>query len=185
MLNKTIVSDLLHKPGFKISIILGSFGFFISFIIVLIKGGEIHQLILRPLASSVIMILFWNVGYLLLQQVAPELIKEIKKSFSNSASDSSRYNEDSGDLNFELDQFDKDSDESGNKNGNKQEKISEDIELNSNDENDQPVKSTANDSNKKKQRAGGDEILVQGVAIKKDPELMARTIQHVLDTDKE
>lgn len=166
-------------------------GFTISFIIVLFKGDGFPEIILRPLASGIIMAAFWIAGYHLIKILVPEFMNEMESNFSSADDDISENklsNDISGDLDFELENIENTpGSESGTTSKNETVKGEDLSESNSHSE-DMP-KNTIKSSNGKeaevKKRAGSDEMLVQGVPIKKDPDLLARTIQHVLDTDKE
>jgi hypothetical protein len=190
MMDKSKINDLVQKLGLKTTFIFGLTGFFISFLIVLINGGGFPEILLRPLVSGIILALFWNLGYIVIKKFVPDLVNEVQSTFPKSQNGMSENNaqtgsfdDASGDFNFEINNSEN-SDKGSSSNQNNREKISEDIKLDHSDhEEGTTVKTPA--SAKPKQRIGSDEMLVQGFAIKKDPELMARTIQHVLDTDKE
>jgi len=178
-----MLKDLIKRLSVKIGGIFALFGFTISLIIVLIKGSGFPELILRPLASGFIMAIFWAVCYFLLEKLAPDFLGEIKTTFSiaedlPSQAKGSTSPDDDPNFNFELDPTEPNSgDETQHPDELKSEKVSEDIKINMSE----PERKI--NAAKPKTKAGGDEIMVQGIPIKKDPELMARAIQHVLDKD--
>jgi len=179
-----MINNLIQKWNIKATIAFALVGFIVSLVIVIFKGPGFPEIILRPVFSGIIMAIFWNLCYLLLKKLLPDFTSELETAFGateNGEMADSRlpgmYDE-SGDFNFDLEKNEDDRDQdNGDDLEGSSENVSEDLEV---------AESSAKPMVKKrKTTAGSDEILVEGVPIKKDPELMARTIQHVLDTDKD
>jgi len=186
-----MLNDIINKYSLKSAGIAGIVGFFFSMIIVLISGGGFPALIIRPLISGVIMALLWVAVYQMLTRFVPEIIaafgssKEKGGGLSSESSDgmptssSARIQDD--DFNFEL---------GDNDNGLIEESVpTQELPKEFPSKEEPPRETGIKNENappkKNKVAVASDEMLVQGVPIKKDTELMARAIQHVLDTDKE
>lgn len=186
-----LIENLLKKFWVKMAIILGVLGFFVSLILVLVAGGGLFALLTRPLASAIIMSLFWTMAYFIVKKFVPDFANAMRESFFPNSSDgqeagNNEENNPDDDFNFQVNDQDSPATGGEKKTEAKEgtEKVSEDIQLSA-PEGGESSKKADKKVKKKRQAAGGDEILVQGVPIKKDPELMAQAIQHVLDTDKE
>ncbi|MDH4200962.1 MAG: hypothetical protein OEV66_11375 [Spirochaetia bacterium] len=178
-----MISDLLSKPWVKTGMVLGASGFAISFVIVLFSGGDYFPaLVLRPLASAIVMASFGVGAYFLVQNFSPELLKDV---FGNSqrSEDRDYTNEESPDLkdefDFDLDKQDISPDVRSSV------AVDETLKIKPNPKSEQETSQKASPQTKSQARVGSDEMLVEGIPLKKDPELMAKAIQHVLDTDKD
>ncbi|RME92005.1 MAG: hypothetical protein D6767_04065 [Candidatus Hydrogenedentota bacterium] len=145
----------------KFSFFLAGLGYLLSFLVTLIAGAGVFAVIIRPILSALFM---GGVGagiYLLLQKIEPEFLEEFES-----------MPESSGD---EL-EVDLDEDSEPLEEGETQENIDTDFPAS-----EEPLPSTKIKPN---QTPKEDEIVVEGVAIKNDPQVMADAIQHVMSQDE-
>lgn len=138
-------------------------------------------MILKPLLSGLLLAAVWTAVYFLLQKFVPDIINEFKPPESNE----NFVNENGGginqaeDFNFDLNEdiinHKTPLDEPGSESGEQQ--FSEDIRI---------TEGTSDAKPKKvRKKAAANEIMVDGVPMAKDPDLMAKAIQHVLDSDED
>jgi len=165
------MSELLKKPWFKVSAGMALAGFLISFIFVLFGDLNFFSIIFRPILSALIMGALGFFLYKLIQLFIPEFVAEVDQILEPAPTE---------DLLEDIPMPEEYTDESEVDGTSDFEEGSEDdmgdIVINEED-----IARKKKDLVKKKGKE--DEIVVQGIPIKKDPGLMAQAVQHVLDTD--
>ena len=163
----------------KILIVFFILGAFVSIFACLISGVDILTLILRPILYGLIMAFLGGGLYFLLKSMSPEIIEVLQKD--NVSGDSNGTNlEGDGNLAAGTEITDELSTpfDSG-------EDVESKIARKNANSSDEMFKSKRSSSitNIKRTHAKEGEILVEGVPIKNEPELMARTIKDLITRD--
>ncbi|MES0488386.1 MAG: hypothetical protein ABUK01_00235 [Leptospirales bacterium] len=174
MIQFNVMKELLKKAWFKISAAMALAGFVISFIFVLTGELSFFSILLRPLLSAVVMGALGFLLYKLIQMFIPEFVAEVDNILEPELSEDhledipmpEEFTDES-----EVDGSEKtDSEDAG------EYEDMGDVVIN-----EEEIARKKGELGKRKGKE--DEIVVQGIPMKKDPDLMAKAVQHVLDSD--
>jgi len=160
----------------KLSILLAILGALIAFIFTLISGSGIMLLIVRPLVSALVMFILGTAIYIVFAKQVPEIIAELNPlqaedsilpmdgegvASSSDATEAMAAHDMGSTSNSDFDAVKVADPTSGSYSGMHQ------------------------NPGKKNITAGPGEIVVEGVRIKNQPDVMAETIRHLMDQDED
>ena len=170
---------MLHQTTLIITMVVtGSLGIIVSAIAALVGGAGFPSVVIRPFISGLVMALLGGGAYFIVKWKVPEITDSADSDLKDHPSE--EINDAGVPENMQGDDG----------------KVDTNIEVDaaSTDKNlaDKPANKYAGSSSgvyvpqaSKNRKVTGDQIEVEGVALPKQPELMAKAVQHVLDTDKD
>lgn len=156
----------------KLSVVMFVFGFFLSLSFGFFSGASLWTIFLRALFSGLTMLALALVLYFVLDVTIPEVKELLPNSQSKKQEEEAGFSDiATEDLRADDLPLDNTSDQDEKNNPPKESYTPQ-------------ITEKMMKESKKNKKVAEDEILVEGVAIKKDPELMKNAMRQVLDQDE-
>lgn len=179
-----MLDDLQNPLFIKWTGISAAFGALLSFIISLIAGAGFPALLYRPFLYGFIMGVVAAVSYFIIKLFIPEIISEfLDENYEDAELDISKESENLSNHDSELDltkDKNKDSDNIKSKT-NESSLIDENLDLGTQSSSNAP---SARVKPKKEDKVTDEEVIVQGVTLKNEPQLMAEAIRDLMERDE-
>lgn len=158
----------------KLIIILSSLGALVSFLSGLIAGVGLPELIIRPVIFAIVMAALAFIINMVITTQVPELV-EVSADSSIIDSEDDDYSGAAGNSASDFDSSTSlNSDEINSSKGEAFDSGGSSV-----------LSGAKGGRHKKKQHAGEGEIMVEGVALKDDPAVMAEAVKHLMDDDED
>jgi len=167
-----MIKELINEISIRIAILFSIIAYIISLFTSIVFGSTILMILVKPLISAMVVGIVAFALYKLIKVFVPEFTDVVEQSSSPQGSTSEEeqmYDDILGDDLY----------------SNQKNEAVGDEEYDNQLENDSFDDEQKNEKKKKpKPRSSGNNIMVEGVPLEKDPDLMAKAVKHILDTDE-
>jgi len=167
-----MIKELINEISIRIAILFSIIAYIISLFTSIIFGSTIFMILVKPLISAFVVGIVAFALYKLIKAFVPEFTDVVEHSSSPqrpTSEEEQMYDDILGDDLY----------------SNQQNEVEGDEDNENQLENGSFNEEQSSDKKKKpKPRSSGNNIIVEGVPLEKDPDLMAKAVKHILDTDE-